>query len=100
MMETLKLLVGLAVVMLLVSFAVTLITQMVVSIFNLRGLALRLKVTNLLVLIDNGIHPHDAAQIAGLMLRNALIGKPGLPWMIPIPDPPSQAHPDAPRKVR
>jgi hypothetical protein len=100
MMQTINLLVGLAVVMLLVSFAVTLITQMIVSIFNLRGYALRLKVTNLLVLIDNGIHPYDAAQIAGLMLRNALIGKPGLPWLIPIPDPPSLKNPHAPRKVR
>jgi hypothetical protein len=87
MLQTVNLLVGLAVVMLLVSFAVTLITQIVVSTLNLRGLALRLKVTNLLVLIDNGIHPRDAAQIAGLVLRNALIGRPGLPWRIPIPEP-------------
>jgi hypothetical protein len=73
---------------------VTLITQIVVSLFNLRGLALRLKVTNLLVLIDNGIHPRDAALIAGLMLRNALIGKPGLPWLIRLEEPtPHGGHP-------
>jgi hypothetical protein len=81
MLETINLLIGLAVVMLLVSFAVTLITQIIVGVFNLRGLALRLKVTNLLVLIDNGIHPKHAAHIAGLVLRNALIGRPGLPWI-------------------
>jgi hypothetical protein len=100
MMETLNLVVGLAVVMLLVSFAVTLITQAIVALLNLRGYALRLKVTNLLVLIDNGIHPYDAAQIAGLLLRNALIGRPGLPWLIPIPDPPSPKHPHTRRKIR
>lgn len=101
-METLNLLVGLAVVIMLVSFAVTLITQIVVSLLNLRGLALRLKVTNLLVLIDNGIHPRDAALISGLMLRNALIGKPGLPWIISIEGPgPHGGHPHgAPPKPR
>jgi hypothetical protein len=80
MLETINLLVGLAVVMLLVSFAVTLITQIIANLLNLRGWALRMKVTNLLVLIDDGIEPRDAAQIAGLILRNALVGQPGLPW--------------------
>jgi hypothetical protein len=80
-LDTLNVLIGFAVVLLVISFAVTMITQIVVTVLNLRGWALRLKVTSLLVLIDNGIHPREAAMIAGLVLRNALIGKFGLPWL-------------------
>jgi hypothetical protein len=90
MLETINLLVGLAVVMLLVSFAVTMITQIISNLLNLRGCALRMKVTNLLVLIDNGLDPKDAAQIAGLVLRDALVGQPGLVWRGQLRKPPAE----------
>ena len=74
MLETLDVLVGLAVVMLVVSFAVTVITQIVTSILNLRGQALRQGVANLLLLIDRGVDATTARKVADNVLRDPLVG--------------------------
>src|SRR6516162_169005 len=76
MFETINMLIGLSVVMLVVSMAVTLLTQVVVNLLmNLRGRALRNGVKDLLVLTDRGIHEREAWAIADHVLRDPLIGQ-------------------------
>ena len=81
MLETIDLLVGLAVVMLVVSFAVTMITQLIVSLLNLRGVALWRGLSNLLCLLDSGVHPKQAKAIASAVLKDPLVAQPILPFL-------------------
>ena len=84
MLETIDLFVGLAVVMLVISFAVTVITQAIVAFFNLRGVALWQKLSNLLTLLDGGIGTEQAKAIASEVLKDRLIARgfkgPVLGW--------------------
>jgi hypothetical protein len=81
MLETIDLLVGLAVVMLVVSFAVTMITQLIVSLLNLRGIALWRGLSNLLCLLDSGVHPKQAQAIASAVLKDPLVAQSILPFL-------------------
>lgn len=77
MLDTLDILIGFALVMLILSMAVTMLTQLIgTSLMNLRGQALRLGVSRLLALLDRGLKRSDALKIADHILRNPLIGQP------------------------
>jgi hypothetical protein len=70
--------IGFAMVMLVVSLAVTTITQIIVGLLNLRGAALKSGITELLVLIDRGVHPKEAREITNHILRDPLVGQTGI----------------------
>jgi hypothetical protein len=76
MLNTLDVLIGFTVVMLVVSMAVTMITQLIgTSILDLRGRSLKAGVARLLALMDNGLTRREAHKIADHVLRNPLVGK-------------------------
>jgi hypothetical protein len=70
--------------MLVVSLAVTVVTQAIVAAFNLRGIALWQKLSNLLTLLDGGIEAQQAKAIASEVLKDRLIARgfkgPVLGW--------------------
>jgi hypothetical protein len=75
MLQTLDVLIGFALVMLIVSMAVTMITQFIgSSLLNLRGTSLRIGLTRLMALMDAGLKTQDAKRIIDHILRNPLIG--------------------------
>src|SRR5436305_4817008 len=75
MLGSLDILIGFVVVMLVVSMAVTIITQVLISLlFNLRGKSLHEGLSHLLALMDQGLSRDQAAQIADHILRNPLVG--------------------------
>lgn len=77
MPKTLDILIGFSLVMLIVSMAVTMLTELIGSaLFNLRGRALRVGIAQLLTLLDRGLNRDDAAALANHILRNPLIGQP------------------------
>ena len=77
MLEMLDVLIGFVLVMLIMSMAVTMLTQLIGSaIFNLRGRALRIGAARLLALLDRGLNPAEALAIANHILRNPLVGEP------------------------
>jgi hypothetical protein len=78
MLKSIDLLISFTVVILVVSMAVTMITQLIVNMLNLRGVALRRGVTELLVLIDKGVLRTDAQAISDHILRDPLVGQPAL----------------------
>lgn len=79
MLETLDILIGFTVVMLVVSMAVTMLTQFFgTAMIDLRGRALRAGVAQLLALMDRGIKRGEALRIADHVLRNPLVGKGGI----------------------
>ena len=78
MLKSLDLLIGVTVVMLVVSLAVTMVTQMAVGLLNTRGKALKDGVAQLLFLMDNGIDHLAADRIADHILRDPLIAPIGL----------------------
>ncbi|HEX8233607.1 MAG TPA: hypothetical protein VF559_09730 [Caulobacteraceae bacterium] len=78
MFQTLDVLIGLAVVMLGVSTAVTMLTQLVVAALNLRSASLHHGIADLLILTDRGVNRTDALQIADHILRDPLIAGPPL----------------------
>ena len=75
MLQTLDVLIGFTLVMLVVSMAVTMITQFISSsLFNIRGTALRQGLSRLMALMDQGLKVDEAARIIDHILRNPLIG--------------------------
>lgn len=77
MLDTLDIVIGFSLVMLIMSMAVTMLTQVVGSgMFNMQGVALRLGVARLLALLDRGLTRQEASRIADHILRNPLVGKP------------------------
>lgn len=75
MLQALDVLIGFTLVMLILSMAVTMITQYVSNaLFNMRGTALRQGISRLLALMDEGLKLGDAWQITDHILRNPLIG--------------------------
>lgn len=76
MLKSIDLLISFTVVILVVSMAVTMITQLLVNLLNLRGVALKRGVTELLVLIDKGVNRTDAKAISDHILRDPLVGQP------------------------
>jgi hypothetical protein len=78
MLETLDVLIGFTLIMLIVSMVATIVTQALITWLNLRGSALRKGVGDLLSLMDRGLKPAEAQRIADHVLRNPLIGQPSL----------------------
>jgi hypothetical protein len=78
MLNSLDVLIGFAVVMLVVSMAVTMLTQVIgSSIMNLRGKSLHDGLSRLLALMDQGLTPEQARRIADYILRNPLVTSAG-----------------------
>jgi hypothetical protein len=76
MLQALDVLIGFTLVMLIVSMAVTMITQFISStLLNLRGKALRLGLTRLMALMDQGLKVDEAGRIIDHILRNPLVGQ-------------------------
>jgi hypothetical protein len=79
MLKTLDVLIGFTLVMLIMSMAVTMLTQLIGSAWlNLRGRALKIGLARLLALLDRGLTPAEATRIADHILRNPLIAPPRL----------------------
>jgi len=84
MPKLLDVIIGLAVVMLVVSMAVTLLTQFVTSLFNTGGKALQSGLANLIAQIDSSIAKASpkpktgtmADEIAGAILTHPMIAEP------------------------
>ncbi len=75
MLQALDVLIGFTLVMLILSMAVTMITQYISgTLFNMRGTALRQGIGRLLALMDEGLKLGDAQRITDHILRNPLIG--------------------------
>jgi hypothetical protein len=74
-LQALDVLIGFTLVMLILSMAVTMITQYISgALFNMRGTSLRQGVSRLLALMDEGLKLGDAWHITNYVLRNPLIG--------------------------
>lgn len=81
MLNTLDVLIGFTVVILIVSMAVTMITQFIgTALLDLRGRSLRAGVARLLALMDNGLTLGESKRIAEHVLRNPLVGKARMAW--------------------
>lgn len=76
MLNTIDTLIAFVVVMLVVSMAVTTLTGMIGSMFNLRGVCLRQGVARLLHLLDRDLDMKKAKVIAGHLLRDPLVARP------------------------
>jgi len=75
MLQALDVLIGFTLVMLIVSMAVTMITQFIGStLLNLRGKALKEGLTRLMALMDQGLKVDEARRIIDHILRNPLVG--------------------------
>jgi uncharacterized membrane protein len=75
MLNTVDILIGFTLVMLVMSMAVTMITQLIASnLLNLRGKSLHQGLSHLLALMDQGLTREEAAKIADHVLRNRLVG--------------------------
>jgi hypothetical protein len=81
MLDTIDVLIGFTVVMLVVSMAVTMITQFIgTALLDLRGRSLKAGVARLLALMDNGLTLRESKRIADHVLRNPLVGKARMAW--------------------
>lgn len=79
MLDTLDVLIGFTLVMLIMSMAVTMLTQFIGTfLLNLRGRALKSGVARLIALLDRGLTPDQADKIADHILRNPLVGTAGV----------------------
>lgn len=79
MLKTLDILIGFTLVMLIMSAAVTMLTQLFGSwLMNLKGYALREVIARLLTTLDHGLCAKDAKDIADYILRDPLIAQPNL----------------------
>jgi len=79
MLQTLDVLIGFALVMLIMSAAVTMLTQFFGTwLLNLKGKALLEVIARLLTTLDRGITAKDARSIADYILRDPLIAQPPL----------------------
>ena len=78
MFKSLDVLIGLAVVMLVLSLAVTVVTQFINSqLLNLPGRALRVGLGRLLTLLDPTITLADGERVADYVLRHNLVSRSG-----------------------
>jgi hypothetical protein len=78
MLNSLDVMIGFAVVMLVVSMAVTMLTQFVgSSLMNLRGKSLHDGLSRMLAVMDQGLTPAQAQRIADHILRNPLVTSAG-----------------------
>lgn len=77
MLQTIDLLIGFSVVMLILSAIVTMLVQWITaSLLNLKGRVLKEGVAHLLALLDkHGLTARETQQIADHILRNSLVGK-------------------------
>ncbi len=75
MLATLDVLIGFTVVMLVISFSVTMLTQAFNSLFNLRGKALLQGVGSLITLLDKATLEGSANTIARKLLTNPLVAR-------------------------
>ena len=77
MLQTVDVLIGFSLVMLVLSIVVTMLVQFVVStMLNLKGRVLKEGVAHLLRLLDkNGLTPEQTTQIADHLLRDALVSR-------------------------
>ena len=74
MLKSLDVLIGLAVIMLALGMAVTLITQFVTTVLNTRGRNLRRGLTHLLTQLDPALTGELARTVAGAVLTHPLVG--------------------------
>ena len=77
MLKSIDVLIGLAVVMLALSMAVTVMTQCVISVFNTRGGYLRRGLKDLLGLLSRDIQGDHAHAIATAVLKHPLVSATG-----------------------
>ena len=77
MLQTIDILLGVTVVMLVVSMAVTVLTQFVISVCNTRGRHLLYGLADLMQQIDPGIQRDVAERICGTVLSHPLIREVG-----------------------
>lgn len=73
MLKSLDILIGLSVIMLVLSMAVTLINQVLFSLFASRGRHLREGLSDLLVLLDTGLTRADTDELAARVLSHPLV---------------------------
>lgn len=73
MLKSVDILIGFTVIMLVISIAVTMVNQMIISTLNLRGSQLRDGVCRLLRYIDHGIDPKYARILANLVLKDPIV---------------------------
>jgi hypothetical protein len=78
MPKLLDVVIGLTVIMLVVSLAVTLLTQFVTSVVNTHGRALKSGLANLIAQIDPRFTANVANEIAEAILTHPMIGEPFL----------------------
>jgi hypothetical protein len=75
LLQALDVLIGFTLVMLILSMAVTMITQYISgALLNMRGTSLRQGISRLLALMDEGLKLREAWHITDHILRNPLIG--------------------------
>jgi hypothetical protein len=78
-LQTLDILIGFTLVMLIMSAAVTMLTQFFGTwLLNLKGVALREVIARLLTTLDRGLAAKDARSIADHILREPLVAQPPL----------------------
>jgi hypothetical protein len=73
MLKTLDLLIGVSVVMLIISMAVTMVTQLALGVFNGRAKALRAGIAGLMTQLDRDLTDGDAKAIAEMLLSHPLV---------------------------
>jgi len=73
MLKTLDMLIGISVVMLIFSMAVTMLTQFALGVFNSRAKALKDGLSSLLKQLDTSLAASDAEAIAKLLLKHPLV---------------------------
>ncbi|MFL6743552.1 MAG: hypothetical protein ACJ8E3_06300 [Sphingomicrobium sp.] len=79
MLQTLDVLIGFTLVMLVMSMAVTMVTQFLGTwLLNLKGVALRAGLARLLANLDRGFSIDDAFRVVDHILRDPLVGQPKL----------------------
>jgi hypothetical protein len=79
-LKSLDVLIGLTVVLLALSMAVTVITQSITTLFNSRGRHLRRGLTDLLQQLDPGLTPALSKSIASAVLTHPLVSGSSVPF--------------------
>ena len=75
MLQSLDVLIGFTVIMLIMSMVVTMATQLLTtSVLELRGRSLKVGISRILALMDRGLAPAEAEQLADHLLRNPMVG--------------------------
>lgn len=78
MLKTLDILIGVSVVMLLVSMAVTMLTQIAVGLFNAKAQALKASLAGLISRLDPDLVTADAKAIAKMVLNDPMLTGSGI----------------------